>query len=71
MRYKVLQSCVAGGRARRMGSIIELSDLEARDLMSIGRVAPHDEPAPEENRALGFDEVTKPRRRALAKKVED
>lgn len=70
MRYKVLRNTVAAGRVRRMGSLIELDDAEARELMALGRVAPHDEEAPREDRSVGLKEETKPRRRGRAKKAE-
>ena len=70
MRYKVLRNTVAAGRVRRMGSLIELDDAEARELMALGRVAPHDEAAPTEDRSVGLKEETKPRRRGRAKKAE-
>ena len=70
MRYKVLRNTVAAGRVRRMGSLIELDDAEARELMALGRVASHDEAAPTEDRSVGLKEETKPRRRGRAKKAE-
>ena len=70
MRYRVLKSCVAGGMARRLGSIIELDEKEATNLMAMGRVAPHDEAAQREDRSVGLKEETKPRRRGRAKKAE-
>lgn len=71
MRYKILKGCVAGGRARRMGSIVELSDSEGLNLMQMGRVAPYDEPKEPENRSIGLDEESKPRRRGRPRKTED
>lgn len=70
MRYQVLKGCVAGGRARRLGSIIELDDEEGQSLMLMGRVAPYNEPEPLADRALGLAEETKPRRRTRARKTE-
>jgi len=46
MKYKVLRNTVAAGRVRRMGSLVELDDAEARTLMQMGRVAPHAEEQP-------------------------
>jgi len=71
MRYKILKGCVAGGRACRMGSIVELNDEEGRNLMLMGRVAPYDEPKEPENRSIGLDEESKPRRRGRPRKTED
>lgn len=69
MRYKVLRNTVAAGRVRRMGSIVQLDDEEGRDLMRLGRVAPHAEEEPMEDRSIGLNEETKPRRRGRPKKV--
>ena len=71
MRYKILKGCVAGGRARRLGSIVELDDEQGRNLMLMGRVAPYDEPKEPENRSIGLDEESKPRRRGRPRKTED
>ena len=70
MKYKVLRNTVAAGRVRRLGALIELDDAEAKELMAMGRVAPHDEPEPFADRALGLAEETKPRRRTRARKTE-
>lgn len=70
MKYKVLRNTVATGRVRRMGSVIELDDSEAKILMSMGRVAPHHEEKIED-RSVGLTEETKPRRRGRPKKVAD
>jgi hypothetical protein len=71
MKYKVLRNTVAAGRVRKMGSLVELDDAEARELMAMGRVAPHAEEAPIADRAVGLTEETKPRRRTRARKTED
>ena len=71
MKYKVLRNTVAAGRVRRMGSVVELDDSEAKILMSMGRVAPHAEEQPLEDRSIGLTEETKPRRRGRPKKVDD
>jgi len=70
MKYKVLRNTVAACRVRRMGSLVELDDAEARTLMQMGRVAPHAEEQPMEDRSIGFSEETKPRRRGRPKKVD-
>jgi hypothetical protein len=54
-----------------MGALVELDDAEARELMAMGRVAPHAEEAPVADRALGLSEETKPRRRTRARKAQD
>ena len=70
MRYKVLRNTVAAGRVRLMGALVELDDAEAKELMQMGRVAPHAEEAPVADRALGLSEETKPRRRGRPRKNE-
>jgi hypothetical protein len=70
MKYKVLRNTVAAGRVRRLGALIELDDAEAKELMAMGRVAPHAEEAPIADRAVGLTEETKPRRRTRARKTE-
>ena len=70
MKYKVLRNTVAAGRVRRLGTLIELDDAEAKELMAMGRVAPHAEEAPIADRAVGLTEETKPRRRTRARKTE-
>ena len=71
MKYKVLRNTVAAGRVRKMGALVELDDAEATELMAMGRVAPHDEPEPIADRALGLADETKPRRRTRARKAQD
>jgi hypothetical protein len=71
MQYKVLRNTVAAGRVRKMGALVELDDVEAKELMAMGRVAPHAEEAPVADRALGLSEETKPRRRGRPRKTED
>jgi len=70
MKYKVLRNTVAAGRVRKMGALVELDDAEATELMAMGRVAPHDEPEPIADRALGLADETKPRRRTRARKAQ-
>ena len=70
MKYKVLRNTVAAGRVRRMGSLVELNDAEAKELMAMGRVAPHHEEQIED-RSVGLSEETKPRRRGRPKKVAE
>lgn len=70
MKYKVLRNTVAAGRVRRMGSLVELDDAEAKELMAMGRVAPHHEEKIED-RSVGLSEETKPRRRGRPKKVAE
>lgn len=70
MKYVVLRNTVAGGRVRRQGSLVELSDSEARELMGMGRVAPHHEEKTVD-RSVGLTEETKPRRRGRPRKKVD
>jgi len=53
--------------------VVELNDSEAKELMAMGRVAPHHEPVVE-HRAVGVegssDGAEKPLKRAKAKKVD-
>jgi hypothetical protein len=53
-----------------MGSLVELDDAEAKELMAMGRVAPHHEEQIED-RSVGFSEETKPRRRGRPRKVAE
>jgi hypothetical protein len=53
-----------------MGSLVELNDAEAKELMAMGRVAPHHEEQIED-RSVGLSEETKPRRRGRPKKVAE
>jgi hypothetical protein len=73
MKYKVLKSCRIHNRSCPAGEVVELNDSEAKELMAMGRVAPHHEPVVE-HRAVGVegssDGAEKPLKRAKAKKVD-
>jgi hypothetical protein len=53
-----------------MGSLVELDDAEAKELMAMGRVAPHHEEQIKD-RSVGLSEETKPRRRGRPRKVAE
>lgn len=38
--YLILKSCVAGGEARSVGDIVELSEQEGKSLLAMNRVKP-------------------------------
>ena len=67
MKYQVLRNCVIDGAPRKAKSVMEISDLEAKALMGIGRIAPYDEPKVE-NRAVDLDDSTEaPKKRTYTK----
>lgn len=43
MKYRVIKSTVAAGQICSVGAVLELSALEAKELMAYGKVVPHDE----------------------------
>jgi len=70
MQYQVLKSCVIHGSAKRQGTILELTDEEAKELMGIGRVAPY-EPPKFENRSVGLEDSEEaPKKRGRKKKID-
>lgn len=70
MKYKVLKSCRIHNQSCPAGEVIELNDSEAKELMAMGRIMPHDDPVVE-NRAVDLDDSDdKPVKRAKAKKVD-
>jgi hypothetical protein len=70
MKFKVMKGCVVSGQSRQVGEIVDIQSAdELKTLMGIGRVVPHDEPVIED-RSLGLDDDTKPRRRGRPKKVD-
>ena len=71
MKYQVVKGCVIKGEAHHPGSVVELDNDLARDLMGIGRVIPHDEVKPA-NRSVGLEssEEAPVKRRGRPKKVE-
>ena len=69
MEYQIIRACAIGGQNKAAGDVVALDDKTARELMAIGRVVPHDKPQVE-NRALGLDEETKPRKRGRPRTVK-
>lgn len=72
MEYQIIKACAIGGQKKAAGDVVTLDDKTARELMGIGRAVPYYKPKVE-NRALGLDEETKPRKRGRprAAKAED
>lgn len=70
MKYEVIKACVIKSQPQKVGTVVDLDDQLANQLMAIGRIAPYDETVVED-RSIGLDEETKPKRRAKAKKVEE
>jgi hypothetical protein len=70
MKYEVIRSCVIKGSTHKVGDVVELDKELAENLMGIGRVVPHDE-SKLEDRSIGLNVETKPKRRAKVKKVEE
>lgn len=64
MKYEVTRDCVIKGNRHKVGDVVsDLSEQLAKDLMAIGRLAPHHEPEPV-NRAIGAkDSEEKPKKR--------
>ncbi len=70
MKYLVLKSTVANGGQVRAGDVIELSPIEAKELLGIGRVTKvESKPVETVDRAIGLEEATKPKRRTSRKKI--
>ena len=67
MKYQVIRACIISGKRSNVGDVVELGDQQAKELMAIGRVTPHDETVIED-RSIGLDNETKPKRRARTKK---
>ena len=69
MKYEVTRDCVIKGSRYKVGDVVsDLSEQLAKDLMAIGRLAPHHEPEPV-NRAVGAkDSEEKPKKRGRAAK---
>lgn len=64
MKYEVIKGCVIKGQAHSAGSIVELDNSQAKELIEIGRIAllseavkeqPVEEPVELENRSIGLD----------------
>jgi len=70
MKYKVTKGCVIGGKPCKAGDVVDIESAEElKILMGIGRVLPHDEPVIED-RSIGLNEATKPRKRGRPKKAD-
>jgi hypothetical protein len=68
MKYLVMKSTVAGGRQVKAGDVIELDSMQAKELVSIGRLIEVVETETKvEDRSVGLTEETKPKRRARRK----
>ena len=71
MKYLVMKGTVAGGRQVRAGDVIELDSVDARELVSLGRLVEVVETKVETvDRSVGLTEETKPKRRTRRKKAE-
>ena len=70
MKYEVLKGCVINLKGRQKGEILEISDEDAKMLMALGRIAPANEQITAENRSIGLDEESKPRRRGRKSKAD-
>ena len=75
MPYVILKGCIAAGQRRSAGDVIDLGPDEANNLVSMGRAAKADAPAPKPaNRSVGLDKsdtpAVKKRVRRTAKKTE-
>lgn len=70
MKYQVLKSCVINRTPVSAGSIVDVTGDEEKTLMSLGRIAPYDEPKVE-NRSVGLEESEEqPKRRGRPKKAD-
>lgn len=71
MSYLVMKPCVAGGKPRAAGDVIELSESEARSLSAMGRVSQVADAAPKqtEDRSVGLSESDAPKITKRSKKV--
>ena len=69
MKYEVIRSCMIKGLNCPVGFVIDVDDSTAKDLMAIGRLAPHhEEPAKNEDRSVGLS-GSKPKTRSKSKKA--
>lgn len=73
MKYEVIKACVIKGTPHRAGSVVDLTESLATDLMAIGRVAPATDAPKTDNRSVGLDSSdAKPKKRkAPAKKTAE
>jgi hypothetical protein len=71
MKYEVIRDCVIKGERHKVGDVVsDLSEQLVKDLMAIGRLAPHHEPEPK-NRAIGAkDSESAPKKRGRPAKKE-
>jgi hypothetical protein len=59
MKIKIISNCFIAGKPHRIGDIVEVGDLAARDLINMERAVPHreeakaPEPKPEAKPAKG------------------
>ena len=68
MKYEVVKGCRIKGQTYRPGDVVEVDSVTAKDLMGIGRIAPHDE-SKADNRAVGLEtSEEKPKKRGRTKK---
>jgi len=68
MSYLVLKGTVIGGKQVRAGDVVDVSGVEARELLAIGRIAEFTKSETKvEDRAIGLTEDTKPKRRTRKK----
>jgi hypothetical protein len=68
MSYLVLKGTVIGCKQVRAGDVIEIDDIEAKELVSIGRITKvESKPFETQDRSIGLSEETKPKRRTRRK----
>jgi len=68
MSYLVLKGTVIGGKQVRAGDVVDVSGVEAKELLAIGRIAEVTKSETKvEDRAIGLTEDTKPKRRTRKK----
>lgn len=71
MKYTVLKGCVISGARCDAGSVVDIDDMEAKELMLMGRVVPADDKPVVENRSVGLEESPEqPRTRGRKKKAD-
>lgn len=71
MKYLVMKSTVAGGRQVKAGDVIELDSVQAKELVSLGRLTEVVETKVEtQDRSVGLTEETKPKRRTRRAKAK-
>lgn len=73
MIYNITRDCIIKGAKHRVGDKVELDEILAKHLLSIGRVEPHHEEHEPANRAVALEsseEKPKKRGRPAKKAVE-